>query len=309
MGRMKSLVAGALTACAAIGPSGAVAQAQTAHFAPVPGSPFAAYGPASAVAFGSSGRLAVITDYMTGELSTYRVGLTTPSLTPTGMTGDPTGNPFDVAFDAAGSVMVTGEQNSLTTWTVAPGTGALTPVASRSVPGTAPGVAVALNPAGTLLAAADSGQPGVVLYRVDPTSGALRPIPGSPFAAGAGPTSVAFSPSGGLLAVTNSDGEIHMFTVSTTAARPLRPVAGSPFTTGGVDNGAQSATFSPSGTMLAVALAYGPGTSVFDVDPTSGALTPAPGGAALPEANSVSFNRVGRLLASDAGQHRPVRRR
>jgi hypothetical protein len=75
----------------------------------------------------------------------------------------------------------------------------------------------------------------------------------------------------------------------------LHPI-GSPVSDG---DGAQgSATFSPSGGLLAVADLFGDEVTVYSVDSETGALTPID---ALTGKNAVAFNGNGRLLAVNSG--------
>jgi len=167
-----------------------------------------------------------------------------------------------------------------------------------AVPGTPVAVgteldAIAVNPAGKIVAAVDPISGNVDTLSIDPASGALAPAGGSPFAAGRDPDAVAFNPAGNLLAAVNFvDNSVSVFSVS--AAGALTAVPGSPFPTG---LGPRAVAFSPAGNLLAVANQTDNTVSTFAV---GGGGTLAPVGSPSTtgaEPVAVSFNPAGSLLA------------
>lgn len=154
--------------------------------------------------------------------------------------------------------------------------------------------AIALNPAGNTLAAADLLGDDIDTLSLDGSTGALAASSSSPFAAGRGPDSVAFSPGGQLLAAANLvDDTVSVFSVSTGGV--LTPVGGSPFATG---NEPRAIAFNPAGNLLAVANGADDTVSVFAVG-AAGALTPVPGSPFATGASPVAlgFSPGGNLLA------------
>jgi len=110
----------------------------------------------------------------------------------------------------------------------------------------------------------------------------VAPLAGSPFIGSGNPYTVAFSPSGKLVATANQSGTVSMFSVS--AGGALTPVAGSPVTMAGTSPSAQSLSFSPDGTLLAVA---DPSVNAVDV------LSVSAGGVLTQVANSPFYSPVG----------------
>jgi 6-phosphogluconolactonase (cycloisomerase 2 family) len=156
--------------------------------------------------------------------------------------------------------------------------------------------AIAVNPAGKLVAGVDPSAGDVYMLSIDPATGALSPVGGSPFASGRDPVSVAFSPTGNLLATVNLvDGTVSVFTVS--AAGALSAVPGSPFATG---QQPRAVAFSPAGNLLAVANQADDTVSVFAVSAT-GALSPVPGGDSGPGAFQTGASPVGLAFNSSGG--------
>ncbi len=109
------------------------------------------------------------------------------------------------------------------------GNGTLTPVSGSPFPaGTLPG-AVAADPQGALLFAANTGSNNVSAYVIDASSGALGQVKGSPFATGGqGPTGLAVDANTTVLYVTESTTH-DIAALAVLSDGSLKPIAGSPF--------------------------------------------------------------------------------
>ena len=209
------------------------------------------------------------------------------------------GGRSSIAFSPGGGLLASGTSM----FSVGPA-GALTPVG-----GVAPDPyagAVAFNPSGALLAAADEegSTPGgghtVSMFSVG-SSGALTAVSGSPFPVGYKPTSVSFSPSGSLLAVTagplsgpGTDGPDELYVFDVSPSGELTPASGSPYSVS-----ASQVVFSPAGGLLA-AVNVGSGVTMFSVS-GSGVLSKVSGSpfnafGAAPSA--AAFSSAGNYLAT-----------
>jgi hypothetical protein len=119
----------------------------------------------------------------------------------------------------------------------------------------------------------------VSAYTIDSTTGALSPVPGSPFATGADPESVAVDPSGKFAYVTSYSGTVSVYTINSITG-DLIPAPGSPFA---ANLSPVSVAVDPSGKFAYVANYCGNGgcsigaVSAFNINTTTGALTPVPG--------------------------------
>jgi 6-phosphogluconolactonase (cycloisomerase 2 family) len=151
----------------------------------------------------------------------------------------------------------------------------------------------AINPSGSIFAAADYVGGGVDALSLSSSTGSLSAAGGSPFASGHGTDAVAFAPGGNLLAAANLvDNTVSIFSVSSTGTMTL---VGPPTPTG---SSPRAVAFSPSGNLLAVANADGDAVSIFTVT-SSGLLTPAPGSpfATGTDPVGLAFGAGGNLLA------------
>ena len=185
--------------------------------------------------------------------------------------------------------------NDMWTYTIQPGTGALTP--------TARGKARARQgPMGIAFAAGSSpvtytpkfayvtdvaccggpGESGALSgYTVDASSGGLTLVPGSPFPTGVTPRFVAVDPSGRFAYVVNSgttgprgvSGGVSGYLIDATTGA-LTPIAGSPFASG---RGPESVAVDPSGRFAYVANFVDNSVSGYTINSTTGALMPLPG--------------------------------
>jgi Lactonase, 7-bladed beta-propeller len=136
--------------------------------------------------------------------------------------------------------------------------------------------AVALDPTGHFLFAANQGATGgaysntISVYSIDQSTGALTPLAGSPFAATMAPIALAVAPSGKFLYVADyHDNTVTAFAISSTGA--LTPVTGSPVVAG-ID-GPRALTILPNGKVLYLAASNDRAVYSYTVDTTTGALT------------------------------------
>jgi 6-phosphogluconolactonase len=169
-------------------------------------------------------------------------------------------------------------------------TGALTAVGGSPFPlgGTPPGAGglTMFVSGGGYLYATDLNAGKVAGFTFDPSSGKLTPVPGSPFPAGNTPVqAVQEGLQSKFLYVSNlndSAGGISAFTISQ-GTGALSPIPGSPFPTGspGSFPGPSALVMSFNSKFLYVALVGTDSTNnkiaAFEVDPSSGALTPVLG--------------------------------
>jgi 6-phosphogluconolactonase len=167
---------------------------------------------------------------------------------------------------------------------------------------------IAFSPvvSGNLFAAVvNTNDDTVTVYSVNQTTGVFTPVAGSPFPTGAQPVGIDFSPlvSGNLFAaVTNNvDNNISVYQVNQTTGA-FTPVAGSPFAAG---SGLTEIAFSPlaSGNLfLAAVNALDDTVSVYNVNQTTGFLTPVIGSPFVTgdNPNDVEFSPIvsGNLFAA-----------
>lgn len=139
---------------------------------------------------------------------------------------------------------------------------------------------LAMHPTGKFLYAPNVSENRVEGFAIDAATGNLTAVPGSPFSAGSLPLQVAIVPSGAFLYTTNlGDNTISGFTIDASTGT-LVPIAGSPFAYPyGEPDGL---VVHPSGKFLYVAAPFpngiGPrGVGEFNIDHTSGALSPMQG--------------------------------
>ncbi|WP_239185839.1 IPTL-CTERM sorting domain-containing protein [Candidatus Nitrotoga sp. HW29] len=165
--------------------------------------------------------------------------------------------------------------DTISAYSIAPGTGALTPVAgSPFIAGPSP-YSVTVSPNGAFIYVANSnsmGSDGVSAYSIAANTGVLTPVAGSPFATGgASPNSVTVSPNGAFAYVANSESNsVSAFTINA-GTGVLTPVAGSPFTTGAAPF---SVTVSPNGAFVYVANWISSNVSAYSITAGTGILTP-----------------------------------
>ena len=192
----------------------------------------------------------------------------------------PTGNgPISVAMSPTGPFLFVANQISgdISSYTVDPGSGSLTPKALTLVvappPGPPPPVSnpnsIAVSPKGDLLFVANPTQGTVAVLTID-ANGVLGYAAGSPFSVGAGatPTQLAVEHSGKFLYVTDpAHNAVLGFAIQSGGS--LSPINGSPFVAGALPTGL---AIDPQGALLYVANKGSNNVSGFVIDATSGAL-------------------------------------
>jgi 6-phosphogluconolactonase len=143
--------------------------------------------------------------------------------------------------------------------------------------------AATIDPTGKYLLVTNSSlSDSISVFSIDSGSGALTPVPGSPFFANDTPSEILITPNSNLVYVTNPRiGSVTAFTFSTSTGA-LTQVPGSPFASG---SGASGLTADGSGQHLYVAntSALNPASTTvgnisgFNINTTTGVLTPIPG--------------------------------
>jgi YD repeat-containing protein len=274
---------------------------------PVPGSPFATgFLPVSLSLSPSSTFLYVATSGTSPfPISGYSVDPTTGALTP--LAGSPfsTGNnlPSWISVDPSGAFLFQAANGLIQTFTIAPGTGALSSIGSTfarstvSLPaqlaissGTAP---VTFAPQFVLVA--NSGSNNVSAYTINPASGALAAVSASPFAAGTTPMSVSTDLPGRFAYVANNgSNNVSAFGINQTTG-VLSPVTGSPFTAG---TGPQSVLVEPSSEFVYTGNSGSQNISEYTFNPSTGALSAISGsplGASF-SLTDVSSDPTGQLI-------------
>jgi 6-phosphogluconolactonase (cycloisomerase 2 family) len=199
----------------------------------------------------------------------------------------PTGNgPVSVAMSPTGPFLFVANQISgdISSYTVDPGSGSLTPkaltlvVAAPPPPAPPPPVSnpnsIAVSPKGDLLFVANPTQGTIAVLTIDNSNGVLGYAAGSPFSvAGASPTQLAVEHSGKFLYVTDpANNAVLGFAIQ--GGGSLTPINGSPFTAGALPTGL---AIDPQGALLYVANKGSNNVSGFAIDSSSGALGPVSG--------------------------------
>jgi DNA-binding beta-propeller fold protein YncE len=137
------------------------------------------------------------------------------------------------------------------------------PIAAGSYPS-----ALAADPSGKFLFAANAQSNNISGFSIDQTTGSLRPVPGSPFATGNGPASLAVDAGGKYLYVANSgDGNISGYSINVSNGT-LSLLGGFPVATGSNPK----AMAADAGGFVYVANGGSNSLSVFQVNAGTGAL-------------------------------------
>jgi 6-phosphogluconolactonase len=161
-------------------------------------------------------------------------------------------------------------------------TGALTPTpGSPFTLGSAGGPnSITVGPSGQNLYATETNGTIVGYNAPDPGPTTITALPGSPYAAGIAPTQMAFAGNPGALYASDSgdpNGGILAFAIASNGS--LSPIAGSPFAT--APNAGPSYLLSTANStgnqFLFVSLSNASQIAGFNIDTTTGALTPIPG--------------------------------
>jgi 6-phosphogluconolactonase (cycloisomerase 2 family) len=284
-------------------------------FALATGSPFPAGQTPTSVAFSPVGGFAAADNVGgSGSVSVWSANPSTGAFT--SAAGSPFSNPAgfstqvpptgSVAFSPNGSFLATADpdRSSISVWSVNPSTGVLSAVTGSPFSAPSDPESLAFDPQGGAVATFDVGG-SASLYSF--SSAGVPTMEASQTLAPSNSGSVAFSPDGGHLAATENSGSsgggssgLWVFSVNE-GAGTLTAVAGSPYSTG-PSSPPSSATYSPTGALLAVTLG-GSGNSVttFAVNQSSGALTPAGSATIGTGPTSAAFAPGGGLLAVTSG--------
>jgi 6-phosphogluconolactonase len=166
-------------------------------------------------------------------LSTYGINATTGALTNGTTIGLDAGTATQIVFAPNGTeAFIPLSTGGIDAVSFAPGTGVVAKLSVLVQPqgNSSADQAVAVNPAGTLLFAAETGTSGVRVFSIG-SDGGLSEVAGSPYATALGPHSVLVDSTGTYVYVANATaGTISAFSIGSTGA--LTPISGSPFDAG-----------------------------------------------------------------------------
>jgi 6-phosphogluconolactonase len=216
-----------------------------------------------------------------GGIASFSIDSSTGTLTPT---GGPfaMGNalPVGIAINPAGSFLYATDQfQSVWAFSINPQTGTLTVVAGSPFSAGSQPFGLQVDPSGQFLYVALANYNGIAAFSINNASGALATVPGSPF-----PTSMQYPayrltihPSGKFLYAVNQgvDNTVGGFTIDS-GTGALSPILGSPFALN--PNAEGDLLVDPSGKLLYLTNGQAPPSAfvVFDIDMSTGALTPNP---------------------------------
>ncbi|MFZ0687024.1 MAG: beta-propeller fold lactonase family protein [Terriglobales bacterium] len=173
------------------------------------------------------------------------------------------------------------EGNTISIFSVAPD-GTLTLTGTPVQAGDGPN-GMAIDPTGSYLLVTNNFSNNIYVYQINSSTGALTPV-GSPVPANGYPTQIVFTHNGNFVYVTNP--VIGMVSAFTFASGVLTQIAGSPFlsakngeASGLVVNGNDLFLYvaNPSASNVAPYTTTTGNISGFDINPTTGSLTPMPG--------------------------------
>jgi len=216
---------------------------------------------------------------LNGQLTTFTVSPQTGALlSSTSITGPQ--NSFGItamgALYVAEPVGVTGSSD-IQAWSIDMSTGGLTPLAGSpfllepfSIAG-----GLAANTRSVVIYVADAGK--VDALKADPMTGALSPVAGSPFAAGIN-LFLAIDPEDRYLVTSDGTppGYVDSFTIDASTG-VLTPAQGSPFAINPAGSQPEQIAVDQTGNFVYVALGMTNQIAAFQVEPSTGVLTPVPG--------------------------------
>lgn len=191
---------------------------------------------------------------------------------------DPTGR-FLYASASFDDVFVSGGFN-IWGFTIDSQTGALTsmPGSPFATQGNSQPQGMEVDPFGKFLYVALSNANSIAAFTINSTTGALVAIPGSPFVIPPGQFTQTYeltiAPSGKFLYAFNFNGNTVVAFVIDSTSGALTPIAGSPFAVSPLAEG--TLIVDPSEKFLYLTIGFGApwAFDIFDIDPTTGALTP-----------------------------------
>jgi len=268
--------------------SGFAVDPNSGNLTPLPGFPIATPANPYRLAVSPSNKFLYLANVSTSSIPVYSIDPSTGALTQI------TGSPFSagpgmswVVLDPSGrfAYVNSSGSNSVYAYTVDANTGALTAVpgspfvaqrTGRDEPG-----ALAIDPAGKFLFAANYRTNTLCVFTINATTGALTQIPGSPFPTGNTPGSGTTDPSGRFFYLTNSySNDVSAYTIDPNTGA-LTPIPGSPFPTGpytGLETAYPTTiAVDRNGHYAYVTNEAAGSISIFSIDPVTGALTPIPG--------------------------------
>lgn len=248
----------------------------------ITGSPFTTQSGPQSVAVDPSGRFLYVANRSSINGSTaFTINASTGALTE--MAGSPfaTGNgPYAITVDPTGRFAYVANQTSgsvtdtISAYTIDPTTGALSELASSPYTTLKAPSALAVDPTGRFLYAANAALSGgayhVSAYAIDSTTGGLTELTNSPYSTVSGsPTSVAVDPLGEFFYTSLSTDNIRAYTVNANNG-DLGFISSYQLVTG-VDP--QSIAIDPSGRFVYTANWTSADVSTFSINASSGALT------------------------------------
>ncbi len=166
-------------------------------------------------------------------LTSYGINSSTGALTTGSTIGLDTGTATQIVFSpTSNEAFIPLSTGGIDAVSLDSGTGAVTKLSVLVQPlgNSSADQAVAVNPAGTFLFAAETGTSGVRVFSIA-SSGTLSEVSGSPYATDLGPKAVLVDSTGSYVYVANSTpGTISAFAIDSTGA--LTELSGSPFSAG-----------------------------------------------------------------------------
>jgi 6-phosphogluconolactonase len=187
---------------------------------------------------------------------------------------------------------------NISLYTVA-ASGALTEVTPRTNAGSGPTL-LAMDAAGTLLCAANSGSGDISVYSINASTGALTQI-GTNVPIGMSALNMAISPSGKVLYVTgqpSNTGAIQAFTIDLTAVAPQAPLTALPNSPYGTGNDPAGLAIAPNGSFLYTANKIDSTVSEFSIN-SDGSLSPllgSPLGQPYTDAIALLIEKSGKFM-------------
>lgn len=155
----------------------------------------------SAVTVDPSGRFVYIVNRLSNNILIYALDSAAGTLTAVGAAVATLPNPVVVVADPTGKFLFVGG-TLVDTYTIAPATGALTPVAGNPFgPNGVDAFSLAVDPLGHFLYFGDIVAAQIHIMAINSSSGALTEVPGSPVGTGNNPLSMQVDPSGKSLYV------------------------------------------------------------------------------------------------------------
>ncbi len=239
------------------------------------GAPVAtATGPA-AVSVDPSGSLVYVASASSASVSVYSVDASSGALIPLQTISARAGATSVALVQRASAVRYVPRfayvanygDNTVSAFTINPGTGALTAVGNPAATGVGP-ASVSVDPSGRFAYVANYGDNTVSAFTINSGTGALTAI-GSAVVAGRKPASVCVDPSGSFVYVANSaDDSLSAYSINQ-GTGALTPI-GTPVATGA---GPSAVSVDPSGRFAYVSSATAATLSGYAINPASGVLT------------------------------------